>query len=339
MDEYEASLVLDAINFGFSAKKALSLKSENLLFRILNIKKITRKKNLRDVRARVIGREGKTRKTIEGITNSEVLIKDNEIGIIGEAECIEHSIQAITSLIKGSKQANVYARLEREKKNRRLNPENYESIKMLYKAQDLKISNVRIFGTADKFYDFAANVQNQNEKWMAKVSYHFKYGNTETEMQTASVMPLSERPLVAFGLENDTFPTGVNFVLDKIDWEAVDPHRISNAEAFLAERNLFSIDNFYVDLPSATGLPVPALYMDLLNQSAYSYWEPVFLVELINGNQTVGYIHLYFDKIEAFSTEKVDLRYFNKTTEFNNVRIIPTMNYFDESIYIGPGEL
>ncbi|OGH76820.1 MAG: hypothetical protein A2469_03255 [Candidatus Magasanikbacteria bacterium RIFOXYC2_FULL_40_16] len=217
--------------------------------------------------------------------------------------------------------------------------QNYESIKMLYKAQDLKISNVRIFGTADKFYDFAANVQNQNEKWMAKVSYHFKYGNTETEMQTASVMPLSERPLVAFGLENDTFPTGVNFVLDKIDWEAVDPHRISNAEAFLAERNLFSIDNFYVDLPSATGLPVPALYMDLLNQSAYSYWEPVFLVELINGNQTVGYIHLYFDKIEAFSTEKVDLRYFNKTTEFNNVRIIPTMNYFDESIYIGPGEI
>lgn len=113
MDEYEASLVLDAINFGFSAKKALSLKNENLLFRILNIKKITRKKNLQDVRARVIGKEGKTRKTIENITNSEVLIKDNEIGIIGNAESIDEISTIITNLVRGTKQSNVYRYLEK----------------------------------------------------------------------------------------------------------------------------------------------------------------------------------------------------------------------------------
>jgi len=120
MDEYEASLVLDAINFGFSAKKALSLKSENLLFRILNIKKITRKKNLRDVRARVIGREGKTRKTIEGITNSEVLIKDNEIGIIGNAESIDEITTIVSNLVRGTKQANVYRYLEKMNTRKKL---------------------------------------------------------------------------------------------------------------------------------------------------------------------------------------------------------------------------
>ncbi len=44
----------------------------------------------------------------------------NKIGIIGNAEEIEEAIQALTSLIQGSKQGNVYSRVEREKKRRRL---------------------------------------------------------------------------------------------------------------------------------------------------------------------------------------------------------------------------
>lgn len=120
LDEYEASLILDAINFGFSAKKALLLKNENMLFRVLNIKKITRKKNLQEVRARVIGKEGKTRKTIENITNAEVLIKDNEIGIIGNAELIDEITTIVTNLVRGTKQSNVYRYLEKMNARKKL---------------------------------------------------------------------------------------------------------------------------------------------------------------------------------------------------------------------------
>ena len=125
LNEYEASLVLDAINFGFSAKKALSLKNEEALFRIINIKDFTRKKKLKDVRARIIGREGRTRKTIENITNCDIIIKDNEIGIIADAESIEEIIASITNLIRGTKQSNTYKHLE--KMNKRKNQENNPS--------------------------------------------------------------------------------------------------------------------------------------------------------------------------------------------------------------------
>ncbi|GAF98139.1 unnamed protein product, partial [marine sediment metagenome] len=45
---------------------------------------------------------------------------DNEIGIIGDTEDIEEAIQAVTSLIQGSKQSNVYTHAEKEMKKKRL---------------------------------------------------------------------------------------------------------------------------------------------------------------------------------------------------------------------------
>jgi ribosomal RNA assembly protein len=118
MNEYEASIVLDAINFGFSTKKALLLKEEDACLRILNIKDFTRKKNLKEVRARIIGKQGKTRKTIENISNCFMVIKDNEIGIIGEAESVEDLITATKNLIRGTKQSNTYRYLEKINKRK-----------------------------------------------------------------------------------------------------------------------------------------------------------------------------------------------------------------------------
>ncbi len=117
LEEYEASIILDAINSGFSAKKALLLKDESKIFRTLNIKDFTKKKNLEEVRARIIGKDGKTKKTIENIADCDITIRDNTISIIADSESIEELITAITSLIKGTKQSNTYRYLE--KMNRR----------------------------------------------------------------------------------------------------------------------------------------------------------------------------------------------------------------------------
>mgnify|MGYP001581702578 CR=1 FL=1 len=42
LDEYEASIVLKAVNFGFSANKALLLKDHEMIFKSINIKDFTR---------------------------------------------------------------------------------------------------------------------------------------------------------------------------------------------------------------------------------------------------------------------------------------------------------
>ena len=123
--EFTAEQVLNAINFGFSLKKALFLLDTDMQFKILDIKSFTRRKNLKEIRARLIGTEGKTKKTIEEIVDCDLVIneKDNEVGIIGLADSIDEASTAIKNLIRGSKQANVYAFLERMNAERKKMPE------------------------------------------------------------------------------------------------------------------------------------------------------------------------------------------------------------------------
>lgn len=119
--EYIALKLLEAVNVGFSIAKALLLKEDNMMLQVLNIKDITKRNDLERIKGRIIGTRGRTLSTLHHLTNCELSLYDNQIGIIGFSENIENTIQAITSLIKGSKQGNVYARLEKEKKKKRLN--------------------------------------------------------------------------------------------------------------------------------------------------------------------------------------------------------------------------
>ena len=119
--EFTAEQVLSAINFGFSSKRALFILNTDIQFKKLNIKNFTHRKNLREIKARLIGTEGKTKKTIEEVADCDIVIneKDNEVGIIGPASSMDNATTAITNLIRGSKQGNVYKYLEnmnREKK-------------------------------------------------------------------------------------------------------------------------------------------------------------------------------------------------------------------------------
>ena len=112
-DEYTAIKVIEALDFGFPFSVALLIKEEDFLFEVLNIKEYTRRKDLEVVRARIIGKKGKTLKTISDLTKCHFELKGNHLGIIGNPEHIRYSQEAAISLIRGSKQGNVYSYLEK----------------------------------------------------------------------------------------------------------------------------------------------------------------------------------------------------------------------------------
>ena len=112
-DEYIAEKVIDALNFGFPFSDAIAIKKEDLMLEIINIKDHTKRKDLERIRARIIGKGGKTLQTLCQLTKCCFEMKDNEIGIIGLPEYMENAQEAVISIIKGSKQANVYAHLEK----------------------------------------------------------------------------------------------------------------------------------------------------------------------------------------------------------------------------------
>ena len=112
-NEYIAEKVLEALDFGFPLPVALLIKTEDFLFEILDIKKYTHRKDFETIRARIIGKNGKTLKTLNTLTECFFELKDNDVGIIGSPELIKNGQDAIILLVQGSKQANVYNFLEK----------------------------------------------------------------------------------------------------------------------------------------------------------------------------------------------------------------------------------
>jgi len=116
--EFIAIEVLEAINLGFSADRALELTQDGFMLQTVHIKDITKRHDLERVRARIIGTHGRTLKTLQNLTNCDLAMNDNEIGLIGPIQEMEDAVQAVTSLVQGSKQGNVYGRLERQRKKK-----------------------------------------------------------------------------------------------------------------------------------------------------------------------------------------------------------------------------
>jgi len=115
-EEYVAEKVIEAINFGFPFSVAMSIKDEDFIFEILNIKDYTKRKDLERIRARIIGKEGRTLKTLNQLTKCFFELKDNYVGIIADPEYLEQGQEAVIAVIRGAKHSNVYSRLEKYKK-------------------------------------------------------------------------------------------------------------------------------------------------------------------------------------------------------------------------------
>ncbi len=117
--EYLVEKVVQAIDFGFMADDALLLMNDDFVLEFIEVKEHTRRKNLAEVRSRIIGTGGKARKTIENLTGSEIVIHGNTVGVIVDSDHLDAVVQGIESLIQGAKHGNVFAYLEKQNVSRR----------------------------------------------------------------------------------------------------------------------------------------------------------------------------------------------------------------------------
>lgn len=119
LNEFLVEKVLTAVNFGFDVEDALLLINEDFVLEFINIKEHTPRKNLADIRARLIGKSGKAKRTIEELTGGVVVISSNMVGLIVDNEHLSSAVQGVISLIQGSKHGNVFSYLEKQNANLR----------------------------------------------------------------------------------------------------------------------------------------------------------------------------------------------------------------------------
>ena len=124
LQEFLVEKIITAVDFGFDVEDALLLTSEDFVLKFMDIKEHTRRKNMMDIRGRLIGTDGKARKTIEKLTGAVIVIKNNDIGVIVDSDHVDAVLQGLESLIHGAKHGNVFSYLEKQgKTKRKLDPD------------------------------------------------------------------------------------------------------------------------------------------------------------------------------------------------------------------------
>lgn len=117
--EFVAYEIIRAVDFGFDIEDALLLLNDKFTLQFVNIKDYTRKKNFAEVRARIIGTNGRAKGTVADLTGSVIVVHENQVGILVDDDHLDSALQAVISLTRGAKHANVFAYLEKQNKERK----------------------------------------------------------------------------------------------------------------------------------------------------------------------------------------------------------------------------
>jgi len=115
---FKARDIVLAIGRGFSPERAFRLlHDEDAMLTIIDLREIfgRSKSDIRRVKGRIIGKEGKTRRIIEECTETSISVYGHTVSIIGDVEQSEIAREAISMLVKGSQHATVYRFLQRKR--------------------------------------------------------------------------------------------------------------------------------------------------------------------------------------------------------------------------------
>ena len=115
---YSTQDVVKAIGRGFNPEFAFLMLKPDFAFDMIDITEYSRTKNdLLRLKGRIIGAEGKSRRTIEELTETNICVYGKTVGIIGEVSRVPIARRAIESLLSGSPHANVYHWLEKQRRD------------------------------------------------------------------------------------------------------------------------------------------------------------------------------------------------------------------------------
>lgn len=211
--------------------------------------------------------------------------------------------------------------------------QNYTNLQPAYGAQNLQINDMRVSEVSGKF-DFFAQAFNPNKKFLARVSYKFAFDGGETALRSVVIMPGKKIPLGLYGFESGVYPSGVRLVVENTDWQKIDAHVIPDIEAYINPRLDFQVENLNFERQSMTeGIP-PRITFDIINQSAYSYYEGRFAVLMISGSGVENILPLSLKNFRSGDVFPIDLRPPFDISGVSDIELVPLMNVFDPNEFL-----
>lgn len=115
---YTAREMIMSIGRGFNPEIAKLLLKQDYVFESIGLNEYTgkSKNTLLRLKGRVIGKDGRSRKLIEELSEAYISVYGKTVGIIGTAESASMAKRAVEALLKGSTHASVYKWLEQKRR-------------------------------------------------------------------------------------------------------------------------------------------------------------------------------------------------------------------------------
>lgn len=114
-NEYICLEIIIAISIGFNIETALLLRNEENIMKTIHLKNVVKKSRIGAIKGRIIGTEGKSKRVVEDLTETAIVVSDNIVGIIGASQNVEFASAAIDMIIHGAPHAIVYKYLEKSR--------------------------------------------------------------------------------------------------------------------------------------------------------------------------------------------------------------------------------
>jgi len=117
---FRAKEVITAIGRGFSPERASRLlQDDDTVLVVIDLRNIVGRSqsDIKRLKGRIIGKEGKTRRIIEELTDASVSVHGHTISIIGDMDQAEAAREAIKMFIKGSQHRTVYRFLHKKRRD------------------------------------------------------------------------------------------------------------------------------------------------------------------------------------------------------------------------------
>ena len=123
----KAKDIVNAIAVGFNAEIALKLlEGDFTILEVIDLNDFVPSSSLQRIKGRIIGKEGRMKKTIEEMLAVNVSIQNKTVAIIGEPENVNAAREAIMMLIEGAQHSTVQRFLEKKRRDIKMRSFDYE---------------------------------------------------------------------------------------------------------------------------------------------------------------------------------------------------------------------
>lgn len=210
------------------------------------------------------------------------------------------------------------------------------SLSLAQAPEALTLGNAKTLAGSTGSYDFLADASNPNANWYVTFTYSFSFDGGQTEKIQGFLNPSESRPIAQLGVRNDLAPRNARLVVEEVAWHRVNRHAIADTGRWLTEHSAFPVSAVATTSIVLDKGAVGETSFTVANKTAYSYWEPKFLILLERGGTTVSSSEVTIPQFLSGESRQVSTRWFQTIPTGATVRIVPILNYFDETVYMKP---